>query len=143
MIALGIILIVLGGVSVFFGNQLNNNMEIRMNQFFNSGTTDPGSGFVIVGIIVLIVGGIFLVAGVVRAFLKSKNGSIEQNSEYISKINTLNELKSKGLITQQDYDNEISNISDRKIYCQNCGTAIEEDYSFCPKCGSKRLGGRV
>lgn len=146
MIAVGIVFIILGGISVFYGNQLNNNMEVKLDEFFSKGTTNPGEGFVIIGIIALIVGGIFLIAGLIRILIKSKNSNttpVTQKAKQSVKINTLNELKNKGLITQEDYDAEISKLTNIKVYCRNCGTAIDNSSSFCPNCGCKQWGGGV
>jgi uncharacterized membrane protein YvbJ len=29
------------------------------------------------------------------------------------------------------------------VYCSNCGTKIDEDAYFCPKCGTKTLSGKA
>ena len=60
MIVLGIILICAGAASYIYGEQLNNNIGMQLESLFNIGSTDPGSIYVTIGIVVAVICVIFL-----------------------------------------------------------------------------------
>jgi uncharacterized membrane protein YidH (DUF202 family) len=142
MIVLGIILIVAGGISWFYGSSQNNNMDVQLDSFFSSGKTNTGDTFVIIGIILVVVGVILLVAGLARVLMKENNASKNQSPQN----STLQELKSKGLINDNDINMQIqqpvtvSNLNGQKRFCRYCGKEISPDDAFCSYCGSKQRG---
>ncbi len=68
MIILGIILICAGAASYIYGEQLNNNIGMQPESFFNTGSTDPGSIYVTIVIVVAVIGLIFTVIGIIKKF---------------------------------------------------------------------------
>ena len=66
MIAFGIILAILGTVGLVCGTSMNNNMSMQMESLFSNGTTNPGSMFVVLGAIALILGIILFIAGIAK-----------------------------------------------------------------------------
>ena len=56
MFILGIILAVAGVVCAGFGFMQNNSLEAQFNSLISSGTTNPGTIFLVIGVILLVVG---------------------------------------------------------------------------------------
>lgn len=72
MIIWGVIFIIAGGISWFYGSSQNNNMDVQLSNFFEDGEINTGDIFVIAGILLFIVGVILLVVGFARV-IKNKN----------------------------------------------------------------------
>ena len=63
-IVIGIIFILTGGSCWMYGDSLNNDYETQIRSVWNEGKTNPGSIFVIIGIIVVIIGAILILCGI-------------------------------------------------------------------------------
>ena len=61
MVITSIILIVLGIGSTIYGFYLNNSVEAQLNALFSSGNVDPGTAWIVVGVIALVIGIILLI----------------------------------------------------------------------------------
>ena len=70
MIFVGIILIGAGIASYVHGSQLNDSFVEQLRSLFTTGTTNPGTTFTTIGVVAIVVGCIFLIAGLVK---KNKN----------------------------------------------------------------------
>lgn len=68
MIILGIVLICVGAVSYIYGEQLNNNVGMQLESLFNTGSIDPGSIYVTIGIVVAVIGLIFTIIGIIKKY---------------------------------------------------------------------------
>ena len=51
----GIILIIAGAVSAIYGITLNNDLESQMQSLFMSGSTNPGTVWIIVGLVAAVI----------------------------------------------------------------------------------------
>lgn len=58
---LSVILILLGTALTIYGFVVNNSMEAQLESLFDTGNLDPGTPFIIVGIVVLVLGFFLLV----------------------------------------------------------------------------------
>ncbi|MGI6151088.1 MAG: DUF3185 family protein [Christensenellales bacterium] len=56
MFIFGIILAVLGAGSLIFGFVQNNSLEAQFTSFISSGTVNPGTTWIIIGVIAVILG---------------------------------------------------------------------------------------
>jgi len=63
MVFLGIILTVSGIGSIIYGVNQNNSLEAQFNSVFGSGSTDPGTIFIILGVIGVMAGLIIMYVG--------------------------------------------------------------------------------
>lgn len=63
MLVVSVILIVLGIGSTIYGFYLNNSVEAQLNALFSSGNVDPGTAWIVVGVIALVIGIILLIVG--------------------------------------------------------------------------------
>lgn len=53
---LGIILSILGCLSALYGVNLNNSLEAQFTSLLSNGSTNPGTIWICVGVIVVVVG---------------------------------------------------------------------------------------
>lgn len=56
MTTIGILLMLVGGGAAIYGLQLNNSVEAQLNSLFGSGSANPGTVWIVVGIIVAAIG---------------------------------------------------------------------------------------
>ncbi|NLO48674.1 MAG: DUF3185 family protein [Clostridiales bacterium] len=63
MLIIGIILAVAGLISTIYGFTANNSWEAQLSSILSSGTANPGTIFIIIGIVALIAGIILIVLG--------------------------------------------------------------------------------
>lgn len=63
MTVFGIIFLLAGIASAFYGNMLNNDIESKMESIFRDGNTEPGSIFLFVGIAVALIGLLMFIKG--------------------------------------------------------------------------------
>lgn len=106
MIIAGTILIALGIGSTIYGFYLNNSMEAQLNALFSSGNVDPGTGWIVIGIIALVIGIVLLVVGMTK---KSPSKSLGGD------------------------DRPIPVKHDKT--CPHCGKRVDSSSAFCPFCG--------
>ena len=99
-----------GVVSLIYGYNLNNNMEAQWNAVFNSASVDPGTPWIIGGIIAAVFGLVLIIFALFNASTSDAKRC-----------------------TTQDDESRQSAVS----YCPNCGTKIGENTYFCTKCGKK------
>ena len=66
MLILGILMICAGAASYIYGEQLNNNIGMQLESFFNTGSTNPGSTYVTIGVVVAVIGLILAIAGIIK-----------------------------------------------------------------------------
>lgn len=63
MKVLGIVCIVLGGIAAVFGYMQNNSLESQLSSLFTSGAINPGTPFIVIGIVAVILGVVLCVLG--------------------------------------------------------------------------------
>lgn len=61
MTLLGILLLLVGAGLAVYGYSLNNSVEAQLESLFTNGSTNPGTIFIIVGIIVAVLGIVFII----------------------------------------------------------------------------------
>ena len=110
MIIIGVIMLIAGISSYIYGNQMNNSIEMQVKSLLNSGTTNPGSIFVTVGIVVAVIGVILIVVGCIKKY-KGNNGK-EHNAN--------------------------GSIKKTKSTCSCCGAVLTDEAVFCSKCGNRK-----
>ena len=106
LIAIGVIFILAGGGLWMYGDYINNNSESVMRSFFESGSINPGSGFVTFGIICLAIGCLLVLCGVIL----SVNQKLNSPLPYSSAKNTLDELYQRGVISKEEYDRKRADL---------------------------------
>lgn len=116
MIIFGVIFIIAGGISWFYGSSQNNNMDVQLNSFFEGGETITVNVFVIASIILFIIGIILIVVGFAKIII-NKNTDEDIN-----------------LQTEQSIPDT------QKRFCSFCGNTIEPTNMYCSYCGSKLRG---
>jgi RNA polymerase subunit RPABC4/transcription elongation factor Spt4 len=104
----GIILVIAGLISVFYGNNQNNSLEAQINSFFESGSKNPGTIFIILGVIGIIIGIVLIIREKMAG--TGNYGNFGQKKTY----NT--------------------NTNDKR--CRSCNKVYSGSFSACPHCGS-------
>lgn len=66
MLILSIILILAGAASVITGIIQNNSIELQLESLLSSGSADPGTVWIVAGIIALVIGIVLLILHFVR-----------------------------------------------------------------------------
>lgn len=70
MLIAGIILFIAGTISFFYGNSLNNSIESQLSSLLSSGSTNPGTIFVVIGSIVAVAGAVLIIISLVQRYKK-------------------------------------------------------------------------
>ena len=60
MYFLGIIFILAGIGSIYYGTEINNNLVAQFSSLFNTGTVDPGNIYIFLGVAGIAIGSIFI-----------------------------------------------------------------------------------
>jgi hypothetical protein len=63
MLALGIILIIAGAGSAIYGFISNNSWESQLSSLLSSGSVNPGTMWIIIGVVAIIIGIIIAIVG--------------------------------------------------------------------------------
>lgn len=158
-----IALFVAGGVMIIaaiccisHGNSLNNNLVNQLSGYLG-GESNPGSGWIWFGVILLIAGAVLLIIGFLQlrksggiSAVSSSNAptaavEVKSRDEIDKAIDNLIELKSKGLISDEDFRKRTEQlrqqqptVQNQETVCSVCGKKLSTTAAFCPNCGSKR-----
>ncbi len=63
MKVLGIVCIVLGGIAAVFGYVQNNSLSSQLTSLFSSGSLNPGTPFIVIGLVAIVLGVVLCVLG--------------------------------------------------------------------------------
>lgn len=63
MIIIGVILAIAGIVSTIYGFFQNNSIDAQMESLFSTGSTNPGTIFIILGIVAIVLGAVLTYVG--------------------------------------------------------------------------------
>jgi DNA-directed RNA polymerase subunit RPC12/RpoP len=118
MTIFGVIFVLSGIGSIIYGVNLNNNLASQLKSLWNSGSTNPGTTYIIIGVIAIIVGLIMIYAG-------------------------LEKDKEKRRIIQKSMDKNEDIEIDGSWVCSNCGTSNNSFYSNCERCGKEFVKNRT
>jgi len=130
MIIAGIIMIVVGAVSLIYGIIQNNSLEARLEAFFSSGTTDPGTVWIVVGAIVAVVGVILLIVGL----MKRKKTSEPAVGKVCAKCNA-KLTRDAAFCPHCGAPTTVAPDPVRPVVCPKCGVRLEKNAKFCFSCG--------
>lgn len=61
MFVLGVLAIITGAILTIVGFAMNNSLEAQLISAFSTGSTNPGTIFIVIGIILLVVGVLLVV----------------------------------------------------------------------------------
>ena len=108
MIIAGAILLTLGIGATIYGFYLNNSVEAQLNALFSNGNVDPGTVWIVAGIISLVIGIVLLIIGLTKKAAASP---------------------SIGIVRSVPRKPEPDSL------CPHCGKGLEGSPAFCPFCG--------
>lgn len=116
MITLGIISLIAGVFLYMTGNSMNNDVEAQLESFFSDGVTNPGSGYETFGIVLIVLGILFIIIGI---YLKKKDEETALPKNY-----------------ENQQTHITNNSTNHKWRCSGCGNMISTE--FCPHCGKNQ-----
>ncbi|MBQ1377734.1 MAG: zinc-ribbon domain-containing protein, partial [Lachnospiraceae bacterium] len=106
MFVFSIILIVIGIAAVIYGFMLNNSFEAQFSYFFDTGSVDPGTVWIIGGVIALVLGIVLLAVSMSKKKKETSAAVVTDSTE-------------AGI----------------RKKCPHCGAVIDSDAVFCSVCG--------
>lgn len=138
MIAVGVIMMIIGAAGCFYGITQNNSFEAQLNSFFSSGTTNPGTPFVVGGVLLLLIGLVLLIAGCVR---KSKKEQVPMGyppmngpyNPYNAPVQPPVQQPYGSVPAQQPQPQAQPQAGN--LFCPQCGTSLPAGSRFCSNCG--------
>lgn len=127
---MGLIFIISGIISIVYGVNQNNSFAAQFESLFSSGSLDPGTPFIVIGVIGIVIGFIIIIVG----YVKSQN-QINYPNNYYSGTSITKRCRC-GTVYSTGYN------------CPNCGSSLFEEVSssnmtntgdtwFCKKCREK------
>lgn len=66
MIVFGIIFLVLGAAGCVYGITQNNSLEAQLESILGNGRTNPGTVFIVIGVVIAVIGIILLFKGITK-----------------------------------------------------------------------------
>lgn len=140
------------GVICLIGGIINNNsLESQLSSMFNSKAVKPGTIFIIIGSILLAIGVIILIIGIYQFTQNKSFNSIQTINtpfDYDLALSRANELREKGLISDEEYNSKLVQLKKRvnyksqyatkeseSKYCSHCGAELSLNCKFCKNCG--------
>lgn len=61
MLVIGLILVLGGLGSLIYGFMQNNSLEAQVASFLSSGTTNPGTMFIVIGVVAVLLGIVLMI----------------------------------------------------------------------------------
>lgn len=122
MIIAGIVLIIVGTVSIVYGVLQNDSIEVQLESIWESGTKDPGNLWIIIGAAIAILGIVLLIVGLTKRNRTDRAISTKA-------------CKKCGI-----------QLANNSSFCPRCGTpinekTIEKPVRTCPKCKAEQEKG--
>jgi len=141
LLVLGVIISIAGIVSIVNGVNLNNSLAHQFQSIFSSGTTDPGTTYIVFGVIGLIIGVIMIIVGITK---KNETGNNIFSNIGTSKMCPFcaNDIKMEAIICQFCGKNlPNGNIETKNENLIHKGeNIINNDKTWiCVKCGEKNI----
>ncbi len=87
--------------------------------------------------IMALFGVIFIVMGIVQAVYNFKNATSKNRFSTFDITEGDEEPDPLEQRWGEDQDEQRQTYDGEKNYCPYCGTRLEEDFEFCPKCGKR------
>lgn len=136
----GIILAILGVVGIIYGTSMNNNFETQMRSLFETGRTNPGQIFFIIGIICAILGAILIIVGII-IIIRKKKSPVYSPSNYENEILHYNDINPGNIDLKPRFEEVKTEKTYKPMYnngwtCPKCGNKNLDEYKFCISCGS-------
>ena len=140
IIVFGLTLLIAGILSLIYGININNNLVHQLNSLFSSGSTNPGTTYIILGVTGIIIGIIMVIVGILKQKQSEYNNISKTDYSYSNKYSIDdNELRSIFLADHNIAKISSINNNKDKTKCQKCGKENSGGYSACPYCGSNAL----
>ena len=138
MIFAGLLSFIVGIILTAQGSSLNNDISAQMESVFNNGTTDPGSGYIIFGVLFIITGIILFFWGIVR--MNNEESNQQQSEKPAAEPAELCEKCGASIARGCKYCSQCGNETKPKeqwTTCAYCGEKISTKSIFCMHCGKK------
>lgn len=146
MIIAGIILIVVGAATIIYGVSLNNSVEAQLEALLGSGTTDPGTIWIIIGAVAAVIGVILLITGMTKK--SGGSGAVSAPRTVKEKIT----CPKCGVALEADAVfcvhcgaplkdwHKLEPEPALTVHCPSCMETLGADAVFCTYCGTSLKG---
>lgn len=141
MLAIGWILFIAGGISVVYGVTLNNSMEAQMEAIFTRGETDPGTVWIVIGVLAALIGLLMVLIGSNHRKKEVSQPLPEKKCPHcgasVTETAVFCNLCGKSLAEEPPKPKE---IPQPESICPKCHSNNRPEAVFCAKCGAKMNG---
>lgn len=131
MIIIGILLLCGGGGLAIYGNSLNNSFEARWESLWTNGSTDPGSTYIILGIVLAVLGLVLLLYGLFKSTNENNASDTQSNQSATLHPTQKNNISSDEIFVKVDGYYQCRTCGNRQILtnsgkCLNCGEDLAQ-----------------
>ena len=125
MAGCGVLLLLAGLISYGYGVTLNNDMEKQLSSMLGKGEANPGSTYIVLGVVAMIVGLALLILGIVK--------SMKENSD-----NRALPEDARPLPDASAFFCAFCGAAQagNAVFCSQCGVCLKAEEKPCPVCGS-------
>ena len=163
MCIIGILLLIVGVAGCIYGYILNNSWEAQLVSLLEYGYLDPGTIFIIIGVLCAVLGVVFIILGVTKKkddteflLICSECGSdIISKNKYCKKCKECNgglvysgltktewislpkdeRMTVRNRIMTKTREKTVKESGAHSTHCTKCGREISLNAKFCPHCG--------
>lgn len=144
MVICGAILLAAGLGLIIYGFSLNNSAEAQLNALFSSGSVDPGTVWIVVGIVALAAGIILLILGLTKKPVSHSTGAAPEPVRRVEK--TVCPHCGRTLTGSPEFctycGRSVSAPPPRRDnVCPYCENILPPGVAFCPACGKPAASG--
>lgn len=152
MVGFGVILLIGGSISLIYGILQNNSGSAQLNSLLTNGSANPGTVFIVIGAIAVVAGLLMIIlgslsktvgnTGSVSAPIPPQTPNQKEDQVYwvCPNCSRINPSKHNVCVcgTPKLIDEEVTDTTDAKWICPQCGNELDDHMEFCFKCGTKK-----
>lgn len=136
MLALGIIMLIFGTLTLIGGIIIESDGWLEASIWWETGIEDPGMMAIIIGVVLLVLGVIFIVvAGNKKKSTPNVYYGGMGNMNNMGNMNSMNNMGNVSGVNNMGYAYQNPQPTYSPSTCSNCGAALASNSKFCMQCG--------